>query len=148
LICRRTRDGVQWLARWNKNWQCFFFVAGHRHEGESFYECMVRELREELGIDEGRDYSIRVEDRRNVTFTAFSESSRSETAYTFELYDVAVDDTAWEKVNSARHVRWLGESEIRAGVDEDGKRISPTMGRLLDSMHWQCAGAAADSAHS
>ncbi len=77
LICRHHGDDVQWLARWNKNWSCYYFVGGHKHDDETYYECLVRELKEELGITGDKDFSALEEPVARLEYTAWSKSGRS-----------------------------------------------------------------------
>lgn len=50
-LIRREHDGpTLWLAQWNQNWRTYTFVGGHRWPEETFRECLVRELGEELGV--------------------------------------------------------------------------------------------------
>ncbi|NIY14612.1 MAG: NUDIX domain-containing protein, partial [Nitrospinaceae bacterium] len=54
-----TRDGAmgqEWLTRWNRKWNNRSLIGGHREDGESFRDCLVREILEETGIREGEDY--------------------------------------------------------------------------------------------
>ena len=37
-----------WLTQWNENWERLSLIGGHREDGESSRECLVREVREEL----------------------------------------------------------------------------------------------------
>ena len=50
LIQRTVAGKREWLAQWNENWRAFFFIGGHRREDETFRECVVREIEEELGL--------------------------------------------------------------------------------------------------
>jgi molecular chaperone DnaJ len=60
LIRRSEAGQALWLAQWNPHWRRYNFVAGHKRPDESFRQCVVRELAEELGLREGADISVRV----------------------------------------------------------------------------------------
>ena len=130
----RKEEGGQtlWLAQWNSRWRRFHLVGGHRESGESFRECVVREIEEELGLRDGAGVAVAAEPTAHVEFVAFSEGQREETAYTMELFDAELTTAAArEKVDAAEENRWLSESEIRLGLCKDGRPISPTLERLL-----------------
>ena len=57
LFQRAVRGKRQWLAQWNENWQAFFFVGGHRQESETFRQCVIREIEEELDLA-GSDFTV------------------------------------------------------------------------------------------
>jgi 8-oxo-dGTP pyrophosphatase MutT (NUDIX family) len=133
LLRDQGADGrPRWLARWNPKWGTFHFVAGHRRPEESFRACLVREIDEELGLREGEDYSVSTAPALHVDFTAWSVSARAETRYVMELFDVELTPAAQSRIADDPENRWLAEADVRAGLSEDGRPISATMGRLLD----------------
>jgi hypothetical protein len=135
-LIRRERDGqTSWLAQWNPRWQAYHFVSGRRHPGESFRECLVREILEELHLGEGADYAVAAGPPRHLEYTAWSEGARAETRYTMELFEVVLaDDQARQRVDADPRNRWLGEAEIRSRRCVDGKAVSATMGSLLSEV--------------
>ena len=145
LICRRQAGQPQWFARWNRNWRCFFLVGGHRKKSESFRDCLVREIREELGIQENLHFVAPHTAAARVEYDAWSERTKAWTHYVFDLFDVqASAGLQWERADSAEPVRWLSEREVRAGRTDDGQDVSPTMIRLLSSVQWKCPGDTTD----
>ena len=151
LICRRADGKRYWLARWNKNWACYYFVGGHRRDGESYRDCLVREVEEELGLAEGRDYRLGTEPLKHVEYEAWSRSAKARTQYKLDLfpvktrYNLRVYDVKLREsnevaaLNSWRDVRWLSEEEIQVQRTSDGAPVSETMSRLLESIGWHCA---------
>jgi len=151
LIHRRLNGRTEWLARWNRNWRCYYFVGGHKRDGETFLDCLVREIREELGIEQDRDYQVTSEPLARLEYTAYSRSAKADTDYTLELYDVRpqteyklelfdvrlADALHHGKLDSEQTVRWLLEEEIRAGQCSDGRPVSETMLRVLDQIGWE-----------
>lgn len=132
LICRCQGDRVLWLARWNRGWNCFHFVGGHKKDNETFRQCLHREFQEELGLDEGRDFTMAQAPRATMKFEGWSQNSQSQTAYTMAVFDVSLlNSPAVAKLNGDDRVRWLALEEIRKGLCGDGRPVSPTMGRLL-----------------
>ena len=132
-VIRREEAGeTLWLAQWNGHWRCYNFVAGHKRPDESYRQCVVREVAEELGLREGADATVPEGPLAHVEFVEWSDSAKCETAYTMELFEVALSDLARATVEADPRNRWLTEAEIRARKCRDGKPVSRTMGALLD----------------
>ena len=132
LIRREENGRTLWLARWNPKWERYHFVSGHKHADESFFECVVRELGEELNLARETDFIVGPEDRTRVEFVAWSESAQEDTAYTMELFDVKLTGAgAREKIELDPWNRWLEEAEILSHQAADGNPVSETMERLL-----------------
>jgi ADP-ribose pyrophosphatase YjhB (NUDIX family) len=123
--------GIEYLAQWNDAWQAFHFVGGHKRDGESFRDCCVREVGEELGLAEGRDFRIAAERRCQLRYVEWSKRAGVDTAYTVELFDAELLGEAAGAVEAGGDNRWLTESDIRAGRCRDGRAVSPTMLRIL-----------------
>ena len=139
LICKCNEKQTRWLTRWNRSWQCYHFVGGHKHDDETFRQCLVREIREELALLLDRDFALAAEPRARAEFVTWSDSAQTETQYVIELFDVRLvngSDSAF--AGSDDGVRWLTEQEIRNKFCADGKPISSTMTRLLEEIGWKC----------
>ena len=132
-LIRREQEGqVLWLAQWSRSWHCFHLVGGHKRPDESFRACLVREIAEELDLREEADYEMAAEPTGHLEFTAWSQRTNEDTAYTTELFEVTLHDgPPREKVEADPENRWLSEAEIRSGHTADGKPVSPTMGLIL-----------------
>src|SRR5262245_46487651 len=115
VICREENGETQWLAQWNKGWQAFSLVGGHRRDGESFRNCVVREVSEELGLIEGTDFVVVDRFRAPLEFESLSKRAGEMTAYTFQMFDVQLAGAAaWERVNANPMNRWLTVVEIQS----------------------------------
>jgi ADP-ribose pyrophosphatase YjhB (NUDIX family) len=125
-----------WFARWSRSWKRFHLVGGHKRTEETFRECLVREIGEELGLAEGADYEMAAQPTAHLEFIAWSEGAKEETAYTTELFEVHLREPARTRVDAEPAVRWLSEAEIRAGQCSDGKPISETMQVILTKINW------------
>jgi 8-oxo-dGTP pyrophosphatase MutT (NUDIX family) len=122
-----------WLARWNTKWQRYHFVAGHRTPDETFRECLVREIAEELHLIEGPEYLVSTAPPVHLEFNDYSESARTQTHYVLELFRVEPSSEVLPKVESGSENRWLTESEVRARRAGDGRPVSATMSRVLEA---------------
>src|SRR5579863_2453328 len=78
----------RWLVQWNERWQAYAFVGGHRHDDESFAECIIREISEELGLVAGTEFRVGLYPLVRLDFRAFSASAQEETEYHHELFSV------------------------------------------------------------
>jgi 8-oxo-dGTP pyrophosphatase MutT (NUDIX family) len=135
VIFRRVDDERRWLVRWNRNWECYYFVGGHKHEDESFRKCVVREVTEELGITEGLDFVVSQEPLTYLRFRADSRGAGVETEYTFALFGLEfLGDSVRKRLEGDERLRWVSGEEIKAGRSADGRDISPTMKRVLQTL--------------
>lgn len=133
LIPWRLPEGVLWLARWNTRWNRFSLVGGHRETGETFRECLIREIAEELGLHADADVIVHAAPCTHMTFTAWSESAKAMTAYTMEAFEVhLIGAMAKEKVDAGPLNRWLTGTEIQEQQSIDGKPVSSTIKMVLD----------------
>ncbi len=134
-LIRRVQDGqTLWLAQWNPKWRALHFVGGHKRPEESFRECLVREIVEELGLRQGTDYEVSTRTPARLEFTQFSQSSQTRTCYNMELFNVELTPGAYPKVDANRENRWLTDTEIQAGQTRDGRPVSATMKRLIEEI--------------
>ena len=132
LIRREVGPNTLWLVQWNRKWACYNFVGGHTHDGESFCQCVAREITEELSLVEGQDFNVASEPAAHSEYTAWSVSAQQETHYTIELFDVRLrGEQAGEKIDADPLNRWLTEIEIRERRCHDGQPVSETMALLL-----------------
>jgi 8-oxo-dGTP pyrophosphatase MutT (NUDIX family) len=81
VIRRDERGQTLWLAQWNPKWGAYHFVGGHKRPEETFRECLVREIGEELHLSEGTDYQISSTAPTHLEFMDFSESTQTQTSY-------------------------------------------------------------------
>jgi len=132
LIQRNQHGQRQWLAQWNTNWRRYSFVGGHKHPDESFRQCVIREIGEELQLAANSDFLVADEPLARVDYAAWSESAQQDTHYTMELFDVQfTNDEARRKIDADPRNRWLTDDEIREGRCPGGEVVSETMSLLL-----------------
>jgi 8-oxo-dGTP pyrophosphatase MutT (NUDIX family) len=120
----------QWLAQWNDKWGAFFFVGGHREDSETFRQCVVREIAEELDLSQA-DFTVAAQPAHHLEYRAQSRSAGELTAYVMELFDAQLAAPALEAVEREARNRWLSEEEIHRLEAHDGRPISTTMLLLL-----------------
>ena len=133
-LIHRDLDGQKhWLARWNENWQAFSFIVGHKQKGESFRECLLRRVEEDLGLEPEADFQVAHKPHSHLEYTALAEGTRAKTAYTMELYPLTLrGDFAHETIDGDEWNRWLHPEEIKVSSTNDGWAVSGTMALLLE----------------
>ncbi|MBX7169259.1 MAG: TIR domain-containing protein, partial [Pirellulales bacterium] len=137
LIRREAEGQTLWLAQWNEGWQSYHFVGGHKHEDETFRDCIVREIDEELGLREAADVVVASAPLAHLEYTDVSGRTGEHTDYVIELFDVAlVGNEARGKIEANGANRWLSEPEIMAQRCDDGRLVSPTPVRFLNHLGW------------
>jgi isopentenyldiphosphate isomerase len=132
LIARQSSGRTELLTQWNERWRAFSLIGGHKTDGESFRTCLSREVSEELGLTEGKEFKASNEPILHAEYTAWSASAKSVTAYTHEVFQVElVGAKTAAIVNTTPQNRWLTEDEILAGMTHDGWPVSPTVKRIV-----------------
>lgn len=134
LIRREADRRTLWLARWNRAWNAFSLVGGHKRSEESFRECIIREVGEELGLVEERDFVVAQQPLSRLQYAAWSERAKEETEYTLELFDVKLDNVALRKLDDCQGVRWLTREEIESKRCTDQTAISETVFFVLSKL--------------
>jgi 8-oxo-dGTP pyrophosphatase MutT (NUDIX family) len=132
LVRRRAAGRTEYLAQWNQKWQSLHLVGGHRNEGESFRDCLCRELHEELGLRPETDYRLPEQPFAHLEYTAFSKAAGEETAYVMELFEVELAPAAAARISSDPANAWVSEAEVLAGRAADGRAVSATTRLLLE----------------
>lgn len=132
---REERDGVPvYLANWNPGWKAWTWVGGHKHDDESFRDCVIREVQEELGLTPEVDYTVSPPERKRLEIVAMSASAGEPTNYVLVWHDVRlVSEAARHKLAVDPQVRWLTEREIINLRTADGQPVSSTMLKLLET---------------
>lgn len=135
LIARMDDAGEpRWLAQWNSGWNAYALVGGQKRDDETFRECAIREVQEELNLQCGKEFTIADHPTAHLEYTAWSERAQEQTAYTMELFDVrlAGEEVVRQKIDADPANRWLTHDEIQTQQTSDEKPVSPTMKLILE----------------
>ncbi len=122
---------LRYLVQWNAGWNAFNFVGGRVEPSESFRACCVREIAEELGLQENIGYHVSERPLAHLEYTAYSASAQQETAYVFELFETRLSAAAERQVTNDPANLWVDVEEILAGQSRDGRSISRTVAEVL-----------------
>jgi 8-oxo-dGTP pyrophosphatase MutT (NUDIX family) len=129
-----TPDGPRWLTQWNSKWQAFNLVGGHREQGESFRECVVRELVEELGISPA-EFAVAAEPIAQIEFEAWSVPAAAMTAYSMVAFRAEIlTAAAIRQIDENAENRWLSATEFAAATSHDGRRVSEVAVRFFTAI--------------
>ncbi len=122
----------QWLAQWNDHWERYNFVGGHKRSDETFRECIVREIAEELALVDGTHVTVAEEPAAHLQYQAWSHRANEDTQYVIEVFPSPLLSHEVESIIDANPLnRWLDESEIRAQQTADGRWVSEIMWMVL-----------------
>jgi 8-oxo-dGTP pyrophosphatase MutT (NUDIX family) len=137
-IVRKVADRREWLVIWNGRWGAFFLVGGHRLPHETFRECVVREVGEELAGPFGMaasEYMVATTPTHQHRFRAVSGSTNQWTDYTLEVFAVTLTPAALGRLADppagAPRIAWVTDAEIHALETSGGQPISPTVEIVL-----------------
>ena len=137
LIRREAESQTLWLARWDEGSKSYGFVGGHKQDHESFRECLIREIGEDLGLHEGRDVLVASAPLEHLEYTEVSRSTGEQTEYIIELFDVALTGSGTRSTIDANPAYcWLSEPEIMAEACNDDRPISSIAKRFLNKLGW------------
>ena len=136
LFARPGADGDrEFLTQWNEKWQAYSLIGGAREPGESFRECCIREVVEELELVPGQDFRIATTPvGERMEYIAFSAAAKTDTQYRIELYRAWLTPQADLRVASHPENRWIRESRIMTGCTEDGRPIADQVRRSICQM--------------
>lgn len=123
-----------WLVQWHAKWNAYALVGGHKRSDETFRQCLIREVTEELQLTVDIDFAVAPEPLAQLEYTAWSHSAGQDTQYTIELFDVELTAAARRKVDADPINRWLTEAEIRDQRTTDDNPVSETVGVMLNQV--------------
>lgn len=126
LITRVNAQGeTEYLTQWNEKWQAYSLIGGHREAGESFRECCIREVEEELGLKRDVDFTV-ADDPVTPTceYTAYSHSALEKTRYRVSVFPAQVAPGVMHMIDATHGNRWLNASEIIDRQTSTGRTVS------------------------
>ncbi len=132
LITQVNSQGeTEYLTQWNNAWQAYSLVGGHAEEGETFQQCCIREVAEELECDE---HTVMAAPYPCATlrFCEFSRAAKVETGYHWQVFIVRVSNSTLQQLPT--DCRWVGADQIRASFTTDGKPIAEQVWRVLQAI--------------
>jgi hypothetical protein len=131
LIPHTNGELHSWFCRWRNDEAWFDFVTGERRDGESFRECIDREVRDSLGL-QSNGFLVANAAQLNMEFAAVLPGQTELCHVAAAFYMVHLYGRASrQNVESHPDGRWLTSSELFAGETADGKRVNPALTYLL-----------------
>ena len=120
----------QYLVQWSERWRSYSLVGGHVEEAETFRECCIREVEEELGLSR-TEFTVSESLRAPIRYTSYSQGSGVMTDYCMELFDVEFKYVELKRISAMPCNRWLSEQEIRQQSTRDNQPISVQVRNVL-----------------
>lgn len=129
LITRVSAQGeTEYLTQWNEKWQAYSLIGGHREERESFRECCIREIEEELELKREVDFILADSPiSPPLHFTGFSRSAQLDTLFVFELFEVSL----LRPIGRIGDCHWVHFVEAMSGSAADGRAIADQVFRTI-----------------
>lgn len=132
IITRVSSFGqTEYLSQWNNAWQAYSLIGGHVEEEETFQQCCIREVAEELECDE-QTITATPYPYATLRFREFSRAAKVETDYHWQVFIVRVSDTTLQQLPA--DCAWVGADRIRARFTTDGKPIAEQVHRVLQAV--------------
>jgi 8-oxo-dGTP pyrophosphatase MutT (NUDIX family) len=132
LISRDVSGETRYLLQWNVKWSRYSLVGGHKRDDESFRDCLIRELFEELGLQAGIDLAVADQPLARLEYTAWSASALQHTHYIFELFDVSgLTAQAQEQIDANPCNHWASAAEVLYRRQGSGLPIADNVSLLF-----------------
>ena len=131
-LLRHPRDlEKRWLAWWNERRRFFDFVIAERLEGDSFRECIDREIAWTLNLRRGKDYLVSQMARLHLQDTV--SVSGVDTSFTVQFFVADVFGRVGRAaVEENPELQWLTNEEVLAGRTSEQLPVNPTLVTLLE----------------
>lgn len=112
---------TEYLTQWNKSWKAYSLIGGHVEDGESFRECCIREIEEELHCT-SVDYQVEPHPCATLRFSGFSKAAREETDYHWQVFITHPSSGLLDRL--PKDCVWVQAKHIQAGRASDGQPIA------------------------
>ena len=116
----------RWLVWWDEQRRQFDFVTAERLDGDSFRECIDREIAWTLDIRRGKDYIVSSMARLHLEIPVAKDSDDDHHAIEFFVADL-YGRRGREAIIDNDKLHWLTSCEVLDGQTEDGRTINPRL---------------------
>lgn len=120
----------RWLAWWNSNANHFDFVTAEKLQGDSFAECVEREIAWVIDLRRNKDYLVSRMARLHMQESIVVNGIETATTVEFFVADLFGRESR-NSVESNANVRWLTNAELLKGHTDDNKEVNPWLVQLL-----------------
>ncbi len=122
---------TEFLTQWNQGWNAYSLIGGHVEAGETFRQCCVREIEEELHCT-ASDFELAPYPYATLRFHDFSKAAREETDYHWQVFLTRPSNDLLERLPD--DCQWVNAHHIRSGRTADGKPIADQVRRVLKAV--------------
>lgn len=126
LIQHPEKLEASWLTFWNATRQYLDFVTAERLAGDSFRECLDREIAWVLDLRRGKDYLVSSMARLHLEFPQQTSDGETTVAIEFFVTDL-YGKAGWASVELNSQLHWLTCAEVLDGRTSDGRRLNPQL---------------------
>lgn len=140
-ITRVSTDGHSLvLTQWSNTWQAYSLIGGHREPSESFRECCIREIEEELHLCYPRDFLVSEESIcPPVEYVGYSKRAKQITKYHHVIFRACTKAGEVPLSHSdARMNRWVSFEEIQRKRTKDNRLISEQVFHAFQAVESIC----------
>ncbi len=133
LIRHPEHEEQQWLLKWSEPRQHYRMVTAERLEGESYRDCIDREIAWDLALQRNKDYLISSMSRLHIEEIMQVSGDCSETFFILEFFAADLyGKTSKSQIEADQTTRWISSREVLNGVTHTGERIDPYLVALLN----------------
>ncbi|MFN3157744.1 MAG: hypothetical protein ACE37I_00430 [Rubinisphaera brasiliensis] len=122
----------RWLLKWSDTELQYRMIIAKRLEGETYRECLDREIAWELELRQNRDYLISNMSRLHIEEILQLDDECHGTFFLLEFFAVDLyGKTSKASVEANPALRWISTQEILAGQTQQGEGIDRHLVALL-----------------
>ena len=121
----------EYLTQWNCRWNAYCLIGGHVEDGESFRQCCMREIEEELECT-SVDYELAPYPYATLRFPEFSKAAREDTDYHWQVFLARPTSELLERLPD--DCVWVQAHHILSGRTSDGQPIAEQVKRVLQGV--------------
>lgn len=125
------QESNAWLVQWNENWHAYSLIGGHVEPGETFRECCVREVAEELECSESV-VEAAPDAYATLRFCEYSKAAKEETDYQWQAFITRLPASTLSQLPS--NCAWVTADEIRSAKTVSGQPIADQVRRVLKTV--------------
>ena len=128
------------LTQWSTTWQAYSLIGGHREPSESFRECCIREIEEELQLCYPNDFLVSEESIcPPVEYVGYSKRAKQITKYHHVIFRACTKTGEIPLSHSDASVnRWVSWEEILRKRTGDNRLISEQVFHAFQAVESIC----------
>lgn len=122
---------TEYLTQWNSGWSAYSLIGGHVEPGESFRQCCLREIEEEL-LSKASDCQLAPYPYATLRFREFSKAAYEASDYHWQVFLARPSADLLGRLPD--DCQWVQAHHIRSGRTADGQPIADQVRRILKAV--------------